>query len=339
MPCYYPIDGWRAKRLNENGNREIVFNAKDGYADMPVGLPCGQCIGCRLERSRQWAVRCVHESSLYSENSFITLTYNNESLPAGGSLVKADFQKFMKRLRKHLSPLKIRYYMCGEYGEVCENCGKHESKCHCRHYIADFGRPHFHALIFGYDFPDKILHSVKNGNLLYKSDILNKIWGKGFCIIGEVTFESAAYVARYVMKKALRKEQIELDNEGLTHYERLDKSSGEISYLIPEYTDMSRGRRDNGDGGIGFRWFEKYKKEVYPNDYIVLNGKKMKPPKYYKELYKLENPDEYIDVVNRNNKIAAFKSKEDNTLNRLRDREIVKKAQLGMLKRDLEEEQ
>lgn len=101
MPCYHPIQGWKSRFPNQKGKRPIVFK-QNSYADLdsPVTLACGRCIGCRLEYSRQWAVRCVHEASLYDDNCFITLTYDNENLPEGGTLVKKHFQDFMKRLRK-----------------------------------------------------------------------------------------------------------------------------------------------------------------------------------------------------------------------------------------------
>ena len=151
-------------------------------------VPCGQCIGCRLERSRQWAIRCVHEASLHTDNCFITLTYSPDCLPSDGSLNHDDFQKFFKRLRKHIAPKKIRYYMCGEYGEDLQQPSK-------------LGRPHFHACLFGLDFDDKQLYIVRDDVKLYTSATLEKIWGKGFVTIGDVTFESAAYVARYIAKK------------------------------------------------------------------------------------------------------------------------------------------
>src|SRR4051794_29862641 len=100
MPCFRPLKGYRARVTNpDTGKRSIVFNARKGFNDLPVDLPCGQCIGCRLERSRQWAIRCSHEAKLHEENCFITLTYAPEHLPPGGTLVVKDFQDFMKRLR------------------------------------------------------------------------------------------------------------------------------------------------------------------------------------------------------------------------------------------------
>ena len=124
MTCYHPLQAYRSSegRNSETGKWPIVFSVTAGYADLPVTIPCGQCIGCRLERSRQWAMRCVHEASLHEQNSFITLTYDNDHLPVGGSLNVEDMQKFWKRLRDHLFQRgysgKLRYFQCGEYGST-----------------------------------------------------------------------------------------------------------------------------------------------------------------------------------------------------------------------------
>ena len=181
--------------VNATGKRSIVFSPNQGYRDLPLEIPCGQCIGCRLERSRQWAIRISHEASLHEHNSFITLTYNNENLPKDLSLDVTHFQKFLKRLRAHtedpdsdLYPnilsqsKKPRFFHCGEYGEK-------------------FARPHYHACMFDLDFADQKHWKTINGNKHYTSETLEKIWPFGFSTIGDVTFESAAYVARYVTKK------------------------------------------------------------------------------------------------------------------------------------------
>ena len=131
MPCFCPLEGWRSKDRSSTGKRKIVFNPRDALRDMPVTVPCGQCIGCRLERSRQWAVRCIHEASLHEDNCFITLTYDDAHLPTDLSLNVSHFQKFMKRLRKRFGE-GIRFFHCGEYGE-------------------NFGRPHYHACLFTSD--------------------------------------------------------------------------------------------------------------------------------------------------------------------------------------------
>ena len=306
MPCYQPLKGYRARHAGINGRRAITFNPKDGYVDLPVKLPCGQCIGCRLERSRQWAIRCSHEASLYKDNCFITLTYDDANIPPTGSLDISHFQKFMKRLRKKFGS-NIRYYHCGEYGEK-------------------FRRPHYHACLFNFDFPDRILFKEKKtGKTIQKyyiSAILQELWPFGFSLIGDVSFESAAYVARYILKK--------VTGEGAkNHYYSVDTETGEIYDLQPEYTTMSRRP------GIGARWLEKYRSDVYPDDFVVIKGKKMKPPKYYDKKQEIEYPSDYAKIRGQRVRNAG-KHAEDNKPERLKVRETVQRAKLKILKREME---
>ena len=139
MPCYTPETGYRSRmgRNPETGKWPIVFNVADGYHDMPVQVPCGKCIGCRLDYSRKWAIRCVLEAQMHKENCFLTLTYDDEHLPKGEKLEKEEMQKFWKRLRK-ATGTKIRYYMAGEYG-------------------TEGGRPHYHACVFGWKPRDTVV--------------------------------------------------------------------------------------------------------------------------------------------------------------------------------------
>ena len=181
-----------------DGKKVISFVNDLKHSWVPMKLPCGRCVGCRLERSKQWAIRCVHESQLYKDNCFITLTFDNDHLDEDSSLQLRDFQLFMKRLRKQFVPPNpyeegsieyddfqqshaIRFFHCGEYGELNK-------------------RPHHHAIIFNFDFDDKYLWK-RGTNPLWRSPTLEKLWPYGMSSIGKVTFESAAYVARYVMKK------------------------------------------------------------------------------------------------------------------------------------------
>lgn len=278
-----------------------------------VTVACGRCVGCRLEKSRQWAIRCVHEASLHEENCFITLTYNDSHLPPSGGLNKKHFQDFMKRYRKKFPSRRIRYFHCGEYGE--EN-----------------GRPHYHAIIFNHDFFDKRMYSVRDGVTLWTSDTLTELWGKGFCTIGAVTFESAAYVARYVMKKVT-------GDRAVARYGVIDPDTGELKLdkdgepvmIQPEYVTMSRGR--DGTKGIGYEWYRKFKDDVYPEDEIIIRGRKMKPPRYYDGLYE-EDEKAYRKLKSE----RMRKSKKDaanQTAERLAVRETVKKAQLKSLKRSV----
>lgn len=321
MPCFSPLKGYRAAVPNENGRRPIVFNVKDAFVDMPVELPCGQCIGCRLERSRQWAMRCVHEASLYEDNCFLTLTYDNEHLPLDGSLNKRHFQLFMKRLRKKYGS-NIRFYHCGEYGEVCSACGKSRVYCLCSAFVPTIGRPHYHACIFNHDFTDKVLHSVRNNNNLYTSDSLSDLWPMGFSSRGDLTFESAAYCARYIMKKVT-------GDAGPSHYEVVDPGTGEVFNLEPEYTTMSRRP------GIATGWFEKFSSDVYPSDEVIMRGRSMKPPKFYDRILQKQEENNYINIRGIRVRRARV-HEQDNTPERLRVRERVQLSKLKQLKRTLE---
>lgn len=309
MPCFHPIEAFRPRMPNEDGKRPLLFSYKSGMDADPIEISCGQCVGCRLERSRQWAIRCMHEASLHENNCFLTLTFSPEALndrPNKWSLDVRDFQLFMKRLRKKYGK-GIRFYHCGEYGENNK-------------------RPHYHACIFGFDFPDKELwKETKTGNKLYVSKSLEELWPFGFSTIGEVTFESAAYVARYIMKK-ITGDAAEFHYEW-TEFDDLTGEIGETYALKPEYTTMSRRP------GIGKDWFDKYSADVYPHDYVVVNGVKMRPPKYYDNQLKLSRPFEF-DEVKHNRELNGEKHVDNNTPDRLYVREQCQIAKLNLLPRD-----
>ena len=298
MPCYHPLSAFQC------ADGSIVFyESKRHDTVKSLSLPCGQCVGCRLERSRQWAIRCMHEAQMHTQNCFITLTYDDAHLPSDRSLHYRDFQLFIKRLRKRYPGRRIRYYMAGEYGE-------------------NFGRPHWHACIFGLDFDDKKLWKRTSSNsLLYRSADLELLWPFGYSSIGDVTFESAAYVARYIMKKVTGKNAAE-------HYQEIDPDTGEITNRTPEFTKMSL------KPGIGYEWYKQYTADVYPHDYVVVRGKKVKPPKYYDKKYKIDNPYEFDELLYIREKSAKL-NYADNTLERLAVKEQVAKAKLQKLKRNL----
>jgi len=242
---------------------------------------------------------------LYQNNCFITLTYNDANLPPSGSLDLSHFQKFMKRLRKKYGA-QIRFYHCGEYGEK-------------------FRRPHYHACLFNHDFEDKVLFKVDNKNALYTSSDLESLWPFGFSLIGDLTFQSAAYVARYILKK--------INGEpAANHYENVDLITGEIHELKPEYCTMSRRP------GIGSAWIKKYNSDVYPGDFVVINGKRMKPPKYYDRQYELTYPQDFASIRGmrvRNAKLHVV----DNTPERLAVRENCQQARMSNLPRKFEEDE
>lgn len=300
MPCYHPMPAVRML----DGSVKFVSRSKKGV-DGSLELPCGQCIGCRLERSRQWAMRCLHESSLYEDNSFITLTYDESNLPAGGSLNYSDFQRFMKRLRKN-SKRPVRFYMGGEYGESTL-------------------RPHFHACLFGFDFSDKVyFRKSASGEKIYTSKFLESLWPFGLSSIGNVTFQSAAYIARYCVQKVT-------GDAADLHYscpEFVDEDGVIRNSVVPEFNHMSL------KPGIGAKWLEKYQTDVFPRDYVVINGVKTKPPKYYDVLFERESPGVFSDLVAQR-ELDAYSGRLAGEFSsaRLDVKRQVKSAQLTQLKR------
>lgn len=279
----------------------MTSNRHASRTGIGICVPCGQCVGCRLERSRQWAMRCLHEKRLHRDNVFITLTYANEFLPPGGTLVLRDLQLFMKRLRNLKGP-GVRFYACGEYGD----------------YNA---RPHYHALLFNCRFGDaKFFKENGRGEKLYTSQELRTLWPQGHNVLGEVTFESAAYVARYVMKKVTGK-------PSAGHYAVID-GNGEVFDRLPEFTVMSRRP------GIGLGWFKKYGAETYAHDSCIVNGKEVRPPRYYDTKFEELDPEalERIKLVRRR-KARLFLS--DNTPDRRHVKEVLLLKKLKTGKRNI----
>lgn len=315
MPCYHPLSGVRGV-VNSNGKRPLIFGSDVvSRAALVVQVPCGQCVGCRLARSAAWATRCLDEASQYADNCFLTLTYDEAHLPSDHGLHVSDFQLFMKRLRQDVWRRShrrgVRFFHCGEYGTQLK-------------------RPHFHACLFNLDFKDKVFYKRnRNGDSLFNSPTLSRLWPSGFSVIGDLTFESAAYVARYVVDKVTGP-NVEFEGpDGLRHYERVHRTSGEVVPVMPEYTTMSRRP------GIGRAWFDRYVSDVFPVDYRVVDGRRLKVPRFYDGLYEKGHPVEF-DVVKRRRFDAARKVLSDNTLDRLYVKEEVKLAQIRSLCRPLE---
>lgn len=293
MPCFHPLPGWLAKHVNPSGKRGIVFDVSAGFKDKPVEVPCGKCVGCRLERSRQWAVRCVHESKLWDASEFVTLTY--ESVPPGGSLRPRDFVLFMKKLR--LSHPGVRFFQCGEYGDMLE-------------------RPHHHAILFNCFFADRRYYKSRGDVRLYTSKELDKLWGHGQCSVGSVTFESAAYVARYAMKKVFGNE---------AHY----------GGRVPEYVTMSRRP------GIGAGFVERFRSDIYPVDEVIVRGVRCRPPRYYDSILESDSPSVFKRLkgrrrVKQREEIAKLGGEHENA-KKLIVREVIKKAAISNLVRGLED--
>lgn len=323
MPCTRPTQAWKSRFLKENGKHLVSFSDV-GYSDNydPISLPCGVCDSCRLSRARSWAIRCMHEAKKSKKSCFITLTFSDVGLLKRYSedgvnpytLHLPDFQKFMKRLRSFFSDNYdvngIRFFHCAEYG-------------------SKLGRPHYHALLYNVDFPDKEFFKFSGGNKLYVSTILSHLWPYGYSTVGSVSYESAAYCARYCLKKVNGKLAAQ-------HYELIDcdMESGEVRSVIdrkPEYCTMSRR------GGIGKSWFESFSSDVYPSDQIVVPDMGIfKPPRYYDSLYEVANPEGFATVKAK--RLDYFKNLTDFSEMhpcRLAVKAKVVKARLDLYKRSL----
>lgn len=307
MSCFHPMKAidWGKQSGSQKHNIEVVkYNDIDPnckgvtmYRGRPVKvieIPCGKCIGCRLEYSRQWANRCMAETKTTHDNYFVTLTYDEEHLPRNywvdtetgevtenelHSLVRKDMQDFLKRLRtewaRKYSANNIRVFYCGEYGDKR-------------------GRPHYHAIIFNLPIFDlKQVRRSQSGHPLWISEEIEKIWGKGITAIGEVNWETVAYTARYVMKKVK-------GPDAKKYYEDLG--------IIPEFTGMSL------KPGIGAEYYKQHKDEIYKYDELLVKNKdgviRAKPSRYYDKLYDLEEPEILAKIKDKRAEYNSMKIKE-----------------------------
>lgn len=286
MTCYYPV--------------EIPLK---GCVDLRQTVACGQCLGCRIDRTRDWKIRLVHESRLHEDKCFITLTYADENIPFGGTLVKRDFQLFMKRLRKSRPAKKIRFFHCGEYG------GKND-------------RPHYHAIIYGTDFSDKRFYkNSRDGSPLFKSAELDGLWAKGIAVIGACTPETCAYVAGYILKKIT-------GELGELYYSHVD-ADGVLRPNQPPYITMSNRP------GIGREHYDRYAENIYASDSVVLGGVELPPPKRYDRYHKQLEEKNLHDIKQKRIATAREPSRRKNsTPQRLAVRAEVQAARISNLKRD-----
>lgn len=254
MSCSSPIAAYKLAKRSENGKNVISFKPRGLVIEglTPLSLPCGKCLACRLKRSHVWAIRCVHESKMYSDNCFLTLTYDNDHLPSNGTLIVRDLQLFLKRLHNRLLRERgygIRYFACGEYGDL--NL-----------------RPHYHVLLFGFRPTDCRKYSENGGNVIYSSRSLDELWSFGAVRIGDVNYKSAAYVARYSLKK------VDGAKRDAGHYAVFD-GDGVITERLPEFALMSRRP------GIGTAYYEKYGGEIRRHDNIIIDNKPVPSIRYY----------------------------------------------------------
>lgn len=355
MACFHPL------AATQLPGGDIIIHKKIHQAMNPqqtpahlgrdIALPCGRCIGCKLDRATQWATRCLHESQLHEQTCALTLTYsddanyqqyddrpgsptprrvddqeearelstdarkgqyatlakiasvdNSRSNIRNVELSIRDHQLFIKRLRDKIKK-PVRFYMCGEYGEKLQ-------------------RPHYHYLVFGYDFPDKYYFKKSlSGTPLFRSAELEALWTEGHSWIGQVDYATCAYVASYVMKKMNGEKAKE-------HYRRTDEAGNDY-WLKPEFNLMSR------KPGIAREWWEQFNTDVTVIDGVMRYGTKIKPPRYYDKLLELMDPQLY-ETIKATRIANAETKKEDNTPARLEDKEIVQTALIKQKQRNFE---
>jgi len=235
----------------------------------------------------------MHENQMHDESCFLTLTYDDDNLPYGNTLVMPHFQKFMKRLRKKVGP--VRFFHCGEYGDETD-------------------RPHYHALIYGWQPNDPELFTKSGEFPLYNSSVLTSLWGHGHATYGAVTFDTAAYTSRYITKKITGEKSDE-------HYRFIDQDTGEIIDRKPPYCTMSR------NPGIGMPWLRKYGTEAYNHDSVIMRGREMKPPRAYDRAFEHTDPDTWETVSTQRRRKAAERTNYP-TQRQLRAGEIIANKRL-----------
>lgn len=357
MPCYHPLKAFQVG-LSLDGKKRMKVTSYDVqmvYQAVPDGswycsgsdfgvsayrivrdfveIPCGKCVGCRLERSRQWANRCLMELEYHDSAYFVTLTYNDDYVPRSYyadpdtgeaqpslTLKKHDFQLFMKRLRKAFPNDKIRFFACGEYGP------------------STF-RPHYHAILFGLHLPDLVpVGQSAQGFQYYHSEALQNVWSQriaptregsvtplthplwspmGHILVANVTWETCAYTARYVMKK--------LNGPEAQFYSDFN--------IEPPFSLMSR------KPGIARQWYEDHP-GMFDYEYISVKtptgGKKFRPPKYFDKLFDIDEPEKSAEIKAIRQKMAeeAKKAKLSKTsLSYLEMLQVEENAKLDSIKK------
>ncbi len=246
----------------------------------------------------------MHESQTHDVNSFLTLTYDPDHLPTDLSLDRDHVPDFIKRLRKKIHPRKVRYFQCGEYGSAGH-------------------RPHYHLALFGHGFPDRKKRTIRSGTPVFTSAELSGLWEHGHHEIGSLTFKSAAYIARYTTKKVTLSEYstVAARKAHAEKYERASSHTGEIHLVEPEHATMSL------KPGIGEPWFRQFWRDVYPQDLIVMNGKPMRPPRYYDRLLERSEPEMWQTVRRAR---QQTRDTENTTPERLRVSEVCKEAEVKL---------
>lgn len=300
MTCFFPLTAWRSRAPEDHSPGKaprLVFDKAKGYPGTELKIACGQCAGCRLDRARSWAIRAIHEASLHESNCFLTLTYSDEALPYSSyvddlgssfvlpTLLPRDGTLFLKRLRKKYGA-GIRYLFCGEYG-------------------SDYSRPHYHALLFNWRPDDLSVYGKSGDNIVYTSAQLQSLWPHGFSTVGDLSFDSACYTARYVLKKVTGEKADE-------HYQGRE----------PEYLRSSRRP------GLARGWYEQWTSDVYDYDHVVVRDKFIaRPPQYYDRLFEQNHPERFQEIKKSRKSRVVERSPEE--LQRLRQFAAEKQSRIS----------
>lgn len=314
VACTSPLKAWQLK-----AGGDLLFDPpprSDAFRYRAVEVRCRKCLSCRLHYGSTWSNRIVQEASMHKANCVVTLTYSPENLPEGGALRYRDVQLFLKRFRKAHAGASIMYLVVGEYGD-------------------QGGRPHYHMIVFGLDFEDKSYwQKSASGSKLWKSAELDRLWGLGHTVVGEVDKESADYVGRYAVKKVT-------GDLAEIHYRRVDLETGEIYQLPPEFLHCSKGRarpgEEQGGRGIGARWLKRYWSDVFPGDRIVHRGGfESAVPDYYMKLLRRRDAELFDQLKAKRRERAedpAFLA--DQTPERRAVHAVVAQARMAMKRRKL----
>lgn len=251
--------------LTGNGRKKLI-PYRISETDEEILLPCGRCSSCRVNKSREWAVRCVCEAKSHENNYFLTLTIDDDHLKdsCGNIGVKNlmfaptacmdDLTAFVKRLRAdqdYHHDNRLKWFGCTEYGDSSN-------------------RPHGHMILFGPILDDLKPWTKSGSNWLYRSEYLESKWKQGNILVGEMTAESAQYVAKYCSKVT----------------DEYKKSCEELGVEVPKLR-MSR------NPGIGIEYLKHHRLQILNDNGIYIHGKLVPIPEYWKEMYMME--EEYID--------------------------------------------
>lgn len=313
MPCYWPIPAYQS----QNGRPLLLWPPVELTN---LSIPCSKCIGCRAQRATTWAQRCSHEADTWDSNIFLTLTYDDEHLPKNAELQPRHLQLFWKKVRKNATghlrdPHRnvrltrggkeskrqhrpIRYFACGEYGELR-------------------GRPHYHAIVFNLAVPDATHVSYRNDQPTYTSALLTRLWGKGTIEFGPFTPDAACYIAQY----QLAADKLPRELQPKTIAEHRLRESGRLRTPQKPFLRMSNG--------IGRDWFDTYWKDLVPG-YLQTHEFKANVPRYYRERMKTRHPDMHERMLWNQERHRQESPSDRNTAERLRDAEIIHLQKHGL---------